>query len=106
MHVYIAGPYTTPDPITNARKAMKIGEAVMILGHTPFVPHLNVIWDFVTPMPYDTWLDWDIKWLSKCDAMLRIPGESPGADIEEAYCVDNGIPVYHGIDEFRAAVSK
>jgi len=107
MHVYIAGPYTNPDPVSNANRAIKVGTALMELGHVPFVPHLNLLWDLVDPgIEYDSWLAWDLSWLSRCDAMLRLPGDSPGADLEEAFCQENGIPVYHSIEALNAAAKK
>jgi len=102
MYIYVAGPYTDPDPATNARNAILVGSELMDLGLTPFVPHLNLIWDLVVPKSYDDWLAWDMKWLARCDAMLRIPGDSPGADLEEAFCQEQGIPVFRSIHDLVA----
>ena len=100
MHVYIAGPYTKPDPVLNMRRAVIAADRVRDAGHVPFVPHLNLAWDLVSPASYDEWLAWDLAWLERCDVMVRLDGESPGADVEEEFCRNNGIPIYYGIDAF------
>jgi len=41
----------------------------------------------------------DLEWLAKCDAVLRLPGESKGADIEKDYALSLGIPVFFSIDD-------
>jgi hypothetical protein len=40
-----------------------------------------------------------LAWLAKCDAVLRITGESPGADREVKEAMRLNIPVYLGIDQ-------
>jgi len=40
-----------------------------------------------------------MKWMLMCDAVLRIPGESPGADDEVDRATIEGIPVYYDIDD-------
>jgi hypothetical protein len=37
--------------------------------------------------------------LQHCDAVLRLPGESTGADNDVRIARERGIPVYHSIDE-------
>jgi hypothetical protein len=37
--------------------------------------------------------------LECCDAVLRIPGESRGADLDVAHALELGLPVYKTIDE-------
>ena len=37
--------------------------------------------------------------LEHCDAVLRLPGESTGADQDVAIARRRGIPVYHQIEE-------
>lgn len=40
--------------------------------------------------------------LAHCDAVLRIPGASAGADLDVARARDLGLPVYYCIDEIPA----
>lgn len=99
IKVYIAGPYTTPDPCENTHKALTVGMALWNLGYAPYVPHLTHFWHTVSPMPYETWLDMDLEWLRVCNAVLRLPGESVGADQEVNVARHWGIPIYTSIGE-------
>ena len=40
--------------------------------------------------------------LSRCDAVLRIPGASRGADMDVAHARELGLPVFTSVDEIRA----
>ena len=37
--------------------------------------------------------------LQHCDAVLRLPGESTGADRDVAIAAERGIPVYHRLED-------
>ena len=100
MRVYIAGPYTKGDVTQNVRKALDMAQKVVEAGHSPFVPHLYHFWHLVHPGPYEQWMELDLEWLSVCEAMIRLPGESPGATIEEEFCQEANIPVYFSLEEF------
>jgi len=41
---------------------------------------------------------WDFAWLRRCDAILRLPGHSPGADREMAAAAEQGIPAFGSVD--------
>lgn len=98
--VYVAGPYTHPDPVSNTRTALDVATRLLDSGHVvPFVPHLSLFWDLIHPRPYRTWLDYDLDVIDRCDALLRIPGESAGADIEVDYAHDEKIPIFYDVDE-------
>ena len=94
MKVYIAGPYTTGDVVINVRNAIAAGQRVVDAGHTPFVPHLYHFWHHQIPGDYGQWMRLDLEWLESCDALLRLPGESSGADREVAHAVGRGIRVF------------
>lgn len=99
MRIYIAGPYTKGDIAMNVRKACSFASAVAGLGHTPFVPHLTHLWHLMFPHPYEFWLEQDIEWLKVCDAILRLDGESSGADKEVQLAQELGMPVYYSLAE-------
>jgi hypothetical protein len=101
VRVYIAGPYTKGDVVLNIRKAVEAADRVLVLGHYPFVPHLTHLWHTISPKPYDEWLDIDLAWLAVCDCLIRLPGESKGADGEVVEAERIGIPVYMGIESFQ-----
>ena len=101
--VYVAGPITIPDPLENTHYAIKAATALLDSGLVaPYVPHLTCFWHVVTPRPYETWLAYDLEILARCDALLRLPGESAGADREVAFAVEQGIPVLWSVDEVEA----
>lgn len=93
--VFISGPYTHPDPITNTRHAIVTGSQLYHRGHVvPFIPHLTMLWHLVTPQPVEYWYELDLHHLERCDAVLRLPGESTGADREVTHAHELGIPVF------------
>jgi len=100
MLIYIAGPYTKGDVAANVKAAIDAADQIIELGHTPYIPHLTHFWHLVSPHPYEFWLAYDMVWLDKCDALLRLPGESSGADKEMEHATDvMQIPIYHFISE-------
>lgn len=101
LMVYVAGPYTNPDPCANTHRAVRMGQYLWERGYCPFVPHLSHFWHTMIPNPYQMWLDLDILWLEKCDVLLRLDGESSGADKEEEHARKIGIPVVYTIDELE-----
>lgn len=92
--VYVAGPLTQGSIPKNISNAIKVADHLWKMGYVPYVPHLNHYWEIITPRPYSDWLEYDIVWLNFCDVMLRLPGCSPGADIEETYAKKHKIPIY------------
>jgi hypothetical protein len=97
MRVYVAGPYTKGDVVINVRKAIEAADQLAALGHYPFIPHLSHFWHLVAPHKYLFWIEQDLAWLNKCDALLRLPGESKGADLEVATARKLGLKVYTSI---------
>ncbi len=98
LRVYVAGPYTKGDTILNIRKAILAGEKLRARGFCPFIPHLTAFWHIIAPSPYEEWLDLDNQFLPCCDVLLRIPGESSGADSEVALARSLSMFVYTDID--------
>jgi len=92
--VYISSPYSQGSTTYNVRLAIEAADTLLLAGFAPFVPHLNFAWDIVHPHSYHTWLDWCLSWVPACDCLLRIPGLSPGADIEMKLAKALEIPVY------------
>ena len=100
--IYIASPYTEGDGAKNVRLQMDAGNALMDMGHAPFIPLLTHFQHMVHPRGYQDWIDFDLVWVKACDAVVRIrPVDrdgfeilSNGAAIEEAFARENNIPVY------------
>ena len=101
LFIYIAAPYTNGDMLGNIRRACFAGDAVLDKGHIPFVPHLFLLWDLISPKLWEKWLEIDFAILAKCDALLRLDGYSIGADREVAEAKRLGITVYYNIEEIE-----
>ncbi len=102
--VYIAAPYTDPDPVINTREAVMAGEEVLrqTTDWVPFVPHLFHLWHLISPHPYPFWMQMDGDWMLACQALIRRGGPSKGADEDMGLAVSLGIPVFLTLDEFVA----
>lgn len=75
--VYIAGPYTKPDPCINTHNAIMVGEQVWSAGMVPFVPHLTHFWHTIKPHPTKTGLTTTCTGSAPatqcCDSPVRVP---------------------------------
>ena len=100
-YIYIAGPYSNGDMVLNVREAVLAAEELIKLDFIPYIPHLTMFWHLITPHEYGFWLDYDLQWLDKCDALLRLLGDSKGADAEVEYAKESNIPVYYSIEELK-----
>jgi hypothetical protein len=90
--VYVAGPYTSnPNKCTNL--AIDVGDWLAIDGYIPVIPHLTHFWHKRIPHDWEFWMEMDSAVLEKCDMLVRIPGESKGADMEVEQAKLLGIPV-------------
>lgn len=97
--IYIAGPYTNGDVAANVRNAYAAADQLADLGFAPFVPHATHFWHMLFPRPYEFWLELDNQFLPLCEAVLRLPGESNGADKEVQLAHKLNIPVFKEIDD-------
>ncbi len=100
--VYIAGPYSDPDPVANTHEAIKIANSIEDVC-TPFIPHLTLLWHLITPKPYPKWLALDMAYLARFDALYRFGGASGGADKEVDFAREHGIRVFlYNIEALRS----
>lgn len=98
--VYIAGPYTRPDPVSNTHRTIMAAEDLHDSGLvTCVVPHTTLLWHAIAPHDdVEHWYEYDLAVLKRCDALLRLPGDSSGADNEVAFAEEHGVPVFHDRD--------
>jgi len=93
--VYIAAPYSHPDPVANTNAAIALASELIDEGLvTPLVPHLTLLWHAVRPRPLEFWYAYDVALLQRCDGVFRMPGESSGADMEVEFASMHGIRVF------------
>ena len=103
MRIYVAGPYTKGDVAMNVRSAIEAADRLLKAGHAPFLPHLAHFWHLVCPGPYEQWITLDLAWLPVCQAIVRLPGDSSGADGEIVEARRLGIPIFSSVDAFLNA---
>jgi hypothetical protein len=101
--VYIASPYTKGDVAVNVRESFRVATQLAESGYLPFPPLFSHFWHLLFPHPYEFWTALDLEWILRCDCVLRLPGESTGADNEVAFAKSHNIPVYFSIEELIAA---
>ena len=99
--VYIASPYRIGDKLDNVRRQIDAAEELLKLGFAPHVPLLNHFWNEIYPHDDETWLNLDLEILPMFDCVLRLEGESYGADKEVQRANKLGIPVFYSIKELN-----
>jgi len=101
IRVYISGPITLGNPVTNFAQADEAMAELMELGYAPLNPMLSMKSGYANDFPWQTWIDGCLAWVQVADAILRLPGESRGAEIECAAAVNCGIPVFTEIAQLE-----
>lgn len=110
--VYIAGPLGIGDLNGNIRQGVDAFMVLLHAGYAPFLPHLTCYLENGQPnlLPYGTsleeWYEWSLSWVQPCDALLRLPGVSVGADKEAELADRLGIPVFHDLDTLMKTLPK
>jgi hypothetical protein len=114
--VYIAGPISKGDLLHNIDQATAAFVELAKAGLAPFCPHWSAyskpatragngsVWCYATvsgndEMKHADWLGVDLAWVDVADAVLRLPGESAGADQETERATARGIPVFQTTDQ-------
>lgn len=114
--VYIAGPISRGDLCHNVNQATDAFVDLAKGGLAPFCPQWSVYSKPCRPagengvyctgtaignerMSHADWMGVDLPWVAVADALLRLPGESVGADMEVAEARKRNIPVYHSVGE-------
>ena len=112
MLILIAGPYRSgthdePDRLAaNLAYLESVAWPIFEAGHVPMIgewvalPVMRGVDSVVGDATSSTILTPTAeRLLQHCDAVLRLPGESTGADNDVRIARERGLPVYHSIDE-------
>lgn len=111
--ILIAGPYrsgTGDDPALIARNLEILERAaapIHRLGHVPMIgewvalPTLRGM-DETDATEGDVMYETAHRLLQHCDAVLRLPGDSAGADMDVKIALERGLPVYRALEEIPA----
>jgi len=99
--VYIASPYTIGDVAVNVKRQLDCYDTLMTLGFAPYAPLYSHFQHMAHPRPYRDWIEIDKEWVIACDYVLRLPGDSTGADGEVELAQVHNIPVFYSIEELK-----
>lgn len=120
MMILVAGPYasgTHGDPALMQRNLERLEEAawpIFQAGHVPMIGEwvaLPVLRSAGASGPTDPLAQQVMyptaeRLLERCDAVLRLPGESRGADQDVAIAEARGIPVFYDLAEVPGVVAS
>jgi nucleoside 2-deoxyribosyltransferase len=101
IKVYVSAPYTKGDVALNTANAINASDELLELGFIPFCPHLSHFWHMQHQHSWETWMEYDLAWVESCDCIIRLPGESKGADIEVEKAKELNKPVFYSIEELN-----
>jgi len=104
--IYISGPITKGDREANFQQAADAQKALIAAGFAVLNPMLTMRLPDAFAIGHDTWIANDLPWVAVADAVLRLPGESRGANIEGEHAAIHGIPVFHDAAELRRYFSE
>lgn len=104
--IYIAGPYTNGNTAINVRAAILAGDRLAKAEFTPFIPHLTHFWHLLRPHDWEFWMKQGMQWLETCNCLLRLPGESVGADREVQRARELGLYVYQSVEQALEAMRR
>lgn len=118
--ILIAGPYrsgTGDDPqkmAANLRHLESASWPIFKAGHVPMIGEWVAlpIWNVAGGQAVGDALYEEIlhptagRLIERCDAILRLSGESKGADNDVRLAHERGIPVYYSIDEIPQYVTQ
>jgi hypothetical protein len=119
LMILIAGPYksgTDGDPAAMAANLRRLEQAAWPIferGHVPMIGEwvaLPVLESMGADGPTDPRAEEILyptaeRLLQHCDAVLRLPGESRGADNDVAIARRRGLPVFTSIDQIPQAAT-
>lgn len=99
IKVYIASPYTKGDVAVNVKRQLDCVDTLMNFGFAPFAPLYSHFQHMAYPRPYEDWIKIDLEWVKVCDCLLRLGGESSGADGEVKFAKQNNIPIFYSLTD-------
>lgn len=98
--IYVAGFYTA-NPTHGLANAAYWAERLLQAGWLPFVPHVSLMLDALTPREPDYWYEYDLGLLQRCDAMFVCPDPrsavSTGVGLETAFASEHDIPIFREV---------
>lgn len=115
---YIAGPISRGSLKHNISQANAAALYLVKADFAVIVPHASCFYGnqwigqaiFPEVLPSDTthddWYSLDLVIVRRCDAVLRLPGPSVGADLEVTEARQHNIPVFFDINDLIRAFKR
>lgn len=100
--VYLACPYTRGDVGENVCRANREWDTLFDLGLVPVNPLWSHYQHLSRPRTWDAWMAYNEEWVRRCDAVLRLSGESVGGDREVELARSLGRPVFYSREALAA----
>jgi hypothetical protein len=103
MLFYLAGPYSS-DPERNYLWHLLESERLKNAGIMCFSSIVKTHrWHGQYPHSHEQWIKWDLRWIELIKstgrgAFIRLPGDSPGSDVELSEAKKLGLPIWIGHD--------
>jgi len=101
IKVYIASPYTSGYMAENVKTQIDAYSALMDIGFAPYAPVLTHFVEIAKPRPYWMWMKICLEYVTACDCVLRLGGDSPGATMEVDLATELGKRVFYSIEELN-----
>lgn len=97
---YISGPISKGNRADNLFQTMPAHAALMQAGVAVVNPMLTMLLDFAwsSDFPHGLWLSQDYKVVERVDCVLRMPGDSLGADGEVEHALAHGKRVFYSVE--------
>jgi hypothetical protein len=99
IKVFISSPYTLGDVAVNVKNQIDMANILMDLGFSPYAPLYNHFQHMAHPRSYEEWMEHTLCWVEASDCILRLDGESEGADREVLRASELGMPVFYSLKE-------
>jgi hypothetical protein len=106
IKIYIASPYTIGNKEENVKRQIEVANQLMDLKYCPFTPLLSHYHNSMFERSYEDWMEIDFEWIKSCDGILRLEGESRGADAEIEFAKQLGISVFYSIEDLEEYKNK
>lgn len=100
LAVYISGPITaeTPEQLAaNIQRGAAMAKRVWEWGHGAHCPHLNSSFPGADEIPHAQYMEFDLRMLAACDAIIMLEGweMSVGAEMEYRAAKTTWVLIFH-----------
>jgi hypothetical protein len=103
MLIFLSCPISNGDMATDTEIEKNVAVAIAyetVLRDLEFAvvnPALSWFSHKFRPWSHDRWMEQAIDTMLRCDAVLRVPGDSVGADREQAFAETHDLPYFESV---------